>query len=56
MCTHNHPSGVAEPSMADCSLTTALYAALKMVGIELLDHFVVGESEIVSFAELGQLR
>ena len=53
---HNHPSGVAEPSMADRSLTTALYAALKMVGIELLDHFVVGESEIVSFAELGQLR
>ena len=52
---HNHPSGVAEPSMADHSLTKALYSALNLVGIKLLDHFVVGESEIISFAELGQL-
>ena len=52
---HNHPSGVAEPSHADLSLTKALYSALDLVGIKLLDHFVVGESEIVSFAELGQL-
>ena len=52
---HNHPSGVAEPSMADYSLTKSLYAALNLVGIKLLDHFVVGESEIISFAELGQL-
>jgi len=52
---HNHPSGVAEPSASDKSLTAALYAALNMVGIKLLDHFVVGESEVISFAELGQL-
>ena len=52
---HNHPSGVAEPSPSDRSLTAALYAALNMVGIKLLDHFVVGESEVISFAELGQL-
>ena len=52
---HNHPSGVAEPSMADHSLTKALYSALNLVGIKLLDHFVVGESEVISFAELGQL-
>lgn len=52
---HNHPSGVAEPSMADKSLTTSLYAALNLVGIKLLDHFIIGESEIVSFAERGQL-
>jgi len=52
---HNHPSGVAEPSHADMLLTKSLYSALNLVGIKLLDHFVVGESEIVSFAELGQL-
>ena len=52
---HNHPSGVAEPSAADKSLTQALYLALDMVGVKLLDHFVVGESEVISFAEMGAL-
>jgi DNA repair protein RadC len=53
---HNHPSGVAEPSAADKSLTEALYLALGMVGIKLLDHFVVGDGEVVSFAEMGALQ
>ncbi|MEM7358763.1 MAG: DNA repair protein RadC [Pseudomonadota bacterium] len=53
---HNHPSGVAEPSMADKSLTTALSQALGLVGVKLLDHFVVGDVEVVSFAELGLLQ
>ena len=53
---HNHPSGVADPSVADKSLTDALYLALGMVGIKLLDHFVIGDSEVVSFAEMGALR
>jgi DNA repair protein RadC len=52
---HNHPSGVAEPSAADKSLTQALYLALDMVGVKLLDHFVVGETEVISFAEMGAL-
>ena len=52
---HNHPSGVAEPSAADKALTEALYLALGMVGIKLLDHFVVGDSEVISFAEMGAL-
>ena len=53
---HNHPSGVAEPSAADKSLTEALFLALGMVGIKLLDHFVVGDGEVVSFAEMGALQ
>jgi DNA repair protein RadC len=53
---HNHPSGVAEPSAADKSLTETLFLALGMVGIKLLDHFVVGDSEVVSFAEMGALQ
>ncbi len=52
---HNHPSGVAEPSAADKSLTETLYLALAMVGVKLLDHFVIGDSEVVSFAEMGAL-
>ena len=52
---HNHPSGVAEPSMSDKTLTENLYLALGMVGIKLLDHFVVGNAEVVSLAEMGVL-
>lgn len=52
---HNHPSGVAEPSAADKKLTETLQLALGMVGVKLLDHFVVGDQEVVSFAEMGAL-
>lgn len=50
---HNHPSGVAEPSRADESLTRRLRDALALVDVRLLDHFVVGDGEPVSFAERG---
>ena len=49
---HNHPSGVAEPSAADRTLTERLKSALAQVDIRVLDHFVVGE-QVVSFAERG---
>ena len=52
---HNHPSGVAEPSQADQRVTTRIKNALETVDISLLDHFVVGDIEIVSFAERGIL-
>lgn len=50
--SHNHPSGVAEPSRADEELTKRLKAGLELVDIRVLDHFIVGD-EIVSFAERG---
>ncbi len=50
---HNHPSGVAEPSAADEALTQRLKQALALVEIRLLDHFVVGENEVVSLSERG---
>ena len=52
---HNHPSGVAEPSDADRRLTRRLQDALGLVDIRTLDHFVVGDGEVVSFAERGWL-
>lgn len=52
---HNHPSGVAEPSTADRRLTERLCAALALVDIRVLDHFVIGEGRPVSFAERGWL-
>ncbi len=52
---HNHPSGIAEPSIADISITKRLKAALDTVDIRVLDHFVVGGDEVISFAERGLL-
>ena len=52
---HNHPSGVAEPSRADEALTQALRAALALVDVRVLDHFVVAPGSVVSFAERGLL-
>ncbi|WP_064606244.1 RadC family protein [Photobacterium sp. J15] len=52
---HNHPSGVAEPSQADRRITRKISDALALVDIRVLDHFVVGDGEITSFAERGWL-
>ena len=50
---HNHPSGLAEPSRADELLTRTLKAALAMIDVQLLDHFIVTASASMSFAERG---
>jgi DNA repair protein RadC len=51
--SHCHPSGVAEPSRADELLTTTLRSALALVDVRVLDHIVVAEHALVSFAERG---
>lgn len=50
---HNHPSGVAEPSMADGWLTEQLKTALALVDVRTLDHFIVAGGRAASFAEHG---
>jgi DNA repair protein RadC len=52
---HNHPSGIAEPSEADRAITQELGRALRLVGIRVLDHLVIGQSEPVSMAARGLL-
>lgn len=52
---HNHPSGVAEPSLADQQITKRLVDALALVDIRVLDHLVIGEGAPVSLAERGLL-
>ncbi len=53
---HNHPSGESTPSTADETLTNALKAALALVDVKLLDHFIVaGQHPPLSFAEKGLL-
>lgn len=52
---HNHPSGVAEPSMADQQITQRLVSALALIDVRVLDHIIVGNGETTSFAERGLL-
>lgn len=52
---HNHPSGVSEPSQADRWLTDQLKAALGMVDVRVLDHFIVAGKNALSFSDRGWL-
>lgn len=53
--SHNHPSGVAEPSRADECITAQLKSALSLVDIRVYDHMVVAGMTVLSFAERGLL-
>lgn len=50
---HNHPSGDPTPSPEDIALTRRLVEAGRLLGIEVLDHVVVGRGRAVSFREKG---
>ncbi len=52
---HNHPSGVAEASIADKQITQKLEQALTLVDIRVLDHIIVAGNQCYSFAEQGEL-
>jgi DNA repair protein RadC len=52
---HNHPSGDPEPSAEDLALTRRLAAAGSLMGIEILDHLVLGAGRYVSLKERGHL-
>lgn len=51
---HNHPSGSPEPSRDDVLITEQLRAAGHLVGIELLDHIIIGERSFLSLREARQ--
>ena len=53
--SHNHPSGVAEPSQADIQITGRLKSALALVDVRVLDHIVVAAGDCVSLAQRGHL-
>ena len=53
MFAHNHPSGVAEPSQSDERITSKLVAALALLDVRVLDHFIVGDGQVVSMAQRG---
>ncbi len=51
---HNHPSGVAEPSISDIDITAQLKNALNLIDVRLLDHMIVASHQVISMAELGK--
>lgn len=55
ICIHNHPSGDPTPSREDIEVTRRLSECGKMIGIELLDHIIIGEHKFVSLKEKGYL-
>lgn len=52
---HNHPSGDPTPSQEDIQVTRRLVESGKMIGIELLDHLIIGDRKFVSLKEKGYL-
>lgn len=50
---HNHPSGDPEPSKEDIDITKKLVEAGRLLGIEILDHLIIGDGQFVSFKAKG---
>lgn len=56
ICLHNHTSGDPEPSNEDRRLTERLQKAGAILGIEVIDHIIVGDSSYYSFREGGEIN
>ena len=52
---HNHPSGDPSPSPDDVELTRRLAAAGALMGIDVVDHIILGDARYCSFKEMGRL-
>jgi len=55
ICLHNHPSGDPSPSREDVEVTRRLAESGKIIGIDLLDHIIIGENKFVSLKEKGYI-
>lgn len=52
---HNHPSGDVSPSNADISITKKIFQAGELLGIQLVDHIIIGDNRFFSFREKGMI-
>ncbi|SFQ48141.1 DNA replication and repair protein RadC [Psychrobacillus psychrotolerans] len=55
ICAHNHPSGNPAPSTEDIDVTKRLFEAGQLMGIELLDHVIIGDHQFISLKEKGYM-
>ncbi|MBS0166218.1 MAG: JAB domain-containing protein [Nitrospira sp.] len=53
ICAHNHPSGDVTPSQEDRVLTKRLREAGQLLGLNLLDHLILADENLYSFADQG---
>ncbi len=53
ICAHNHPSGVPTPSAEDIDVTKRIEEAGYIMGIELIDHVIIGDHQFISLKEKG---
>jgi DNA repair protein RadC len=53
ICIHNHPSGDPAPSPEDIEITNRLVEAGNVIGIEVLDHLIIGDQKFISLKEQG---
>ena len=51
--SHNHPSGIAEPSQSDIRITKRIKEALMLIDVSVLDHLIIGSESPYSFADHG---
>jgi DNA repair protein RadC len=56
ICVHNHPSGDSTPSSEDIELTNRLVHSGKVLGIDVLDHIIIGDQNFVSLREKGLME
>jgi len=56
ICGHQHLSGDPQPSREDRAITIRLHQAGKVLGVEVLDHIIVGDGRYFSFADEGLLE
>lgn len=55
ICLHNHPSGHPEPSREDIEVTRRLVECGRILGVDVLDHIIIGDKRYVSLKEKGYL-
>jgi DNA repair protein RadC len=53
---HNHPSGIAEPSVSDIRITETLQSAMGLIDVRVLDHIIIGHGAPTSMAEKGLIK
>lgn len=55
ICAHNHPSGIATPSPEDIDVTKRIQEAGYIIGIDLIDHIIIGDHQFISLKEKGYM-
>lgn len=56
ICVHNHPSGDPSPSREDIEVTRRLHECGEMIGVDFLDHIIIGSGKYISLKEMNFIK